>query len=249
MIVRVSRRERYLQAILDQLREIARTGLPVRVLFSYDRPSPQVCLTLEGIRNYKSGWFQGVDLQVFMKSAPAPVISPAGEHWMQVLQLQYEKLLYLAPECRGCMLWDDDQLFPPEALSELLAHFQSPPDRVEARSLFLWDAFHEHNAAFPPHWSAMFWRVYPGDRFPDDFVVNCPEFVARSTSCGRLSVPVVNFGYMTEIDRACAWGAQKEAGKIDAHTLCLQRPPRLEPVPANCILTPRRTSTRTLESF
>ena len=231
------------------MREIARTGVPVRVLFSFDRPTPEVCLTLEGIQNYKRSWFKDVDLKLFFEPAPAPVLSAAGERWMQVLQGQYEKLLELSPEVRCCMLWDDDQLFPEDALDELVFYFADPPDRVEVESLFLWDSTSKYNAAFPPHWAAIFWRVYPGDQFPDDFVVNCPKDVARSPRAVRMATPAVNYGYLTDTDRSCAWGAQKEAGKIDAHTLCLQRPPRLEDVPPNCLLFPKRKSTKTLESF
>ena len=248
MIVRVSRREKYLQAILDQIREIARTGVAVHVLFSYDRASPEVALTLEGIHDYRPGWFSGVDLTVHIEPAPEPILSPGGQRWMQVLQQQYTQLLHKA-DCQIVMLWDDDMLFPQETLDALVATFADPPDRVEAQTLFLWDSLTEHNAAFPEHWSAVAFRVYREDQFPDDFVVHCPEMVARSNFCVKLASPVVNYGYLTDTDRARAWGAQKEAGKIDAHSLCLIRPPRLRSIPPSCVIQPTRKSTRTLESF
>lgn len=168
---------------------------------------------------------------------------------MQVLQQQYAELMDLSGGAQACMVWDDDMLFSTAALTELKHLVLCPPDRVEAESLFLWDSYSQYNAAFPRHWSAVLFRSYPGDQFPVDYVVHCPDSVARSDFCVRITAPVINFGYLTDTDRAVAWGAQKEAGKIDAHTLCLIREPRLEAVPAKHVLLPKRNSTRTVDTF
>lgn len=127
------------------------------------------------------------------------------------------------------MLWDDDALFAPRALTELRGHLDCLEyDRVEAISLFLWDTPRRVNTAFPEHRSACLFRVYEGDEFPTDFEVHCPRYCARSDRATVLKNPWLNYGYMEPEERQITFEAQKAAGKIDAHTLCLIRPPTLK---------------------
>lgn len=147
---------------------------------------------------------------------------------MEVLHDQYELFRAHDPTFDACMLWDDDALFSPGAIRELRGHLRClEHDRVDILSLFLWDRPDQVNAAFPAHWSAALFRAYPGDAWPTDFEVNCPRHCARSARAGTLRNPWLNFGYMDPEERRLTWEAQKAAGKVDGHTLCLVRPPDL----------------------
>lgn len=179
------------------------------------------------LRDYRSAYFK-----IISDIAPAPVVSTGGTRWMEVLALQYEMFRQKAPGLDACMLWDDDALFSPGALRELRGHLRCLcHDRVEVKSLFMWNHPHQYNEAFPEHWSACLFRVYPHDEWPTNFEVNCPRFCARSGRCARLTSPWLNFGYMDADQRRLTWEDQKAAGKIDAHTLCLVRPARCRPLP------------------
>ena len=129
------------------------------------------------------------------------------------------------------MLWDDDALFSPPALTELRKHTRFLEyDRLDVLSLFLWNTPQRVNTTFPAHWSTCLFRVYDGDEFPLDFEVHCPRYCAHSDRVGVLKNPCLNFGYMDPEERQMTFEDQKAAGKIDAHTLCLVRPPTLVPL-------------------
>lgn len=191
---------------------------------SADRPTAEVTKALMRLERDATS----PNFHVVVEEAPAPVVSASGQSWMEVLSGQYRRLLLAAPGIQAAMLWDDDALFTRSGLRSLRGLLQFlDVDRVEVESLFLWNHPDRVNVRFPPHWSACLFRVYPEDEFPTDFVVHCPRHCARSDRVVRLQSPWLNYGYMDPSDRELTWEAQKAAGKIDAHTLCLVSEPHL----------------------
>lgn len=169
--------------------------------------------------------------------APGPVVSEKGLKWMSVLREQYRQLLELYPGIDAGTLWEDDALLTHEALREFRGYLRClDVDRVDGRSLFLWDAPATVNIAFPDHWSTSLFRVYPNDDFPLKYEVHCPDSVARSPRVAKLEHPWLNFGYMDPDARETTWESQKAAGKIDAHTICLISSPELRKLPPSYIL-------------
>ncbi len=220
VILRVHRRTRYLRRILKQIKQLSANGGPrVTILISYDRPTPAVAAEVDRIVTETPN--------VYAIPAPGALVSSEGLRWMSVLEKQYRELLDLeGPPLDACMLWDDDALFSPPALVELRRHMKCLEyDRLDIRTLFLWNTPWRINNAFPDHWSACLFRVYQGDEFPTDFEVHCPRHCARSERHAALEAPWLNYGYMEPDERLLTFEAQKAAGKIDAHSLCLVRPP------------------------
>jgi hypothetical protein len=172
--------------------------------------------------------------RVYAAPAPGRVIDDEGEHWMEVLKEQYKQLRKLAPDIDAASLWEDDAILSKEAFGELRDFLRCLEyDRVEIESLFFWDNTTEVNVAFPRHWSAILFRCYPDDEYPLDFVVHCPERVARSERWARFKGPWLNYGYMEKDDRELTFQAQKAAGKVDTHSTCLVSDPVLKKVPHN----------------
>lgn len=150
------------------------------------------------------------------------------ERFMEGLRAQYEELLTIAPDLDAAMLWDDDMWLTSRGIRELRGHLDAlTADRIEIRARFLWDDWGQVNEAFPHHWQAILFRVLPGDDFPLHYTVHCPDRAAQG-KCIRMKSPLVNAGYMDPVDRQLTWDMYKRAGKIDAHTLQLVRPPKLE---------------------
>jgi len=227
VILRVHRRKKYLRRILQQINSLrSPRGPEIKVLISCDRPTPAVAA--EVVKQAKK--FPG--LYILIQPAPRAIVSSQGLHWMPVLAEQYRQLLEIGGQpLDACMLWDDDALFSPGAIKELRRHLKCLEyDRIDALSLFLWDTVRRVNTAFPTHWSTCLFRVYDGDQFPTDFDVHCPRYCARSTNVVALENPWLNYGYMEPEERQRTFEDQKAAGKIDAHTLCLIRPPTLIPL-------------------
>jgi hypothetical protein len=184
-----------------------------------DRPSVEVCAALN-----QAKWPQRFDVQI--EPAPEAVLHETGQNWMKPLQALHTMTLAAEPD--AILNLDDDQLFTPEGITEVRGHlnfFQY--DRYEFKSLFFWDDTEHYNAGFPEHWSANLFRAYPHDAFATHFVAHCPEACARSKEVYRMQMPLRNYGYLTEDDRATAWARLKLAGKIDGHSCTLVRPPRL----------------------
>lgn len=227
VILRVHRRKKYIRRILGQINSLGNNGGPnVTVLISCDRPTPAVAAeVVKQAEKYP-------DLNIHILPALRSVVSSEGLHWMAVLAEQYQDLLAIkGPPLDACMLWDDDALFTRGAVVELRRYMRCLEyDRVDALSLFLWDTARRVNTAFPVHWSTCLFRVYEGDQFPTDFEVHCPRYCARSTNVAILKNPWLNYGYMEPEERQRTFEDQKAAGKIDAHTLCLIRPPTLVPL-------------------
>lgn len=157
-----------------------------------------------------------------------PVVTAAGCKWMESLQALYTFHRGRAPDCDACLLLEDDQLFSPAGLKELRGHLlMLEADRLEVRSEFLWDAEGQTNAEIPEHWGALGWRVYPDDDFPLNFIVRCPRACARSDRVIKLVNPMRDYGWFLPEERERAWAASRAAGRIDAFTLPLVRPPKL----------------------
>lgn len=159
------------------------------------------------------------NLHLIYHEPPVPVVSAEhGERWCANLQDQYECLLEHAP-VQACMVWDDDMVFSAEGLRELRGHLSAlEADRLEALSLFMWDKENTYNAAMLTHWSTVLFRVYPGDKFPDNFVHQATRRVARSPHKISLQWPVLNFGLLDKYARMAAWERSRAAGRIDAFT-------------------------------
>jgi hypothetical protein len=180
-----------------------------------DRPTPEV--TIELNRAVKK---LPAHIEVGFIDAPAPVISGAqGEQWMSTLRILYAFLLENF-NAQAAMLWDDDFLFTEQGLTELRGHMQDmQADRYEALSLFFWDKMNTYNAEMVTHWGPILFRCYPGDDFPLNFVVACPEAAARSKYMIRLKHPLLNYGYLNKTDRELAWHSARQSGRVDAFTL------------------------------
>jgi hypothetical protein len=194
-----------------------------------DRPAPDVILAVQKLVDSSNN-------KVNFYAAPAPgrVIDKDGEHWMTVLVQQYKQLRKLAPDIDAASLWEDDAILSKEAFAEYRAFCRCLEyDRIEIESVFYWDKPTHINVAFPRHWSALLFRCYPDDEYPTDFVVHCPERVARSPHFARFQGVWHNFGYMDKTDRELTFQAQKAAGKVDPHSTCLVSAPTLKKVRHN----------------
>lgn len=224
IMLRVHRRHKYLRRIFDNFRRLAQ-GRSLFLSIQADRPTPEVAATLGKLVKRLPP-----SIKVGLIESPFPLLE-RKERYMEALQLQYDHLRELADgDLQVAALWDDDFWLTPAGIRELRGHLNiMRVDRVEARSVFLWDDHEHHNTNFPPHWQALAFRVYPTDNFPRDYTVHCPVRVAAGSSV-RLRNTLQNAGYMDEEDRQLTWLAYLRAGKIDAHTTKLVQPPKLEKI-------------------
>ncbi len=169
------------------------------------------------------------EIAVLPLDAPTALVSSQGLRWMVALREQYRQLLSFAPDIDAATLWEDDAILSPAGLRSYRGYLRClDADRVEGHSVFFWDTEESINVRFPEHWSTSLFRVYPGDDFPLNYEVHCPHRVASSHRIAHLAGDWLNFGYMDPEDREMTWEAQKAAGKIDAHSLCLVAPPTIE---------------------
>jgi len=224
IMLRVHRRHQYLRRIFDNFRKLAQ-GREVFISIQADRPTPEVAALLGKLVEKLPA-----SIKVGFMESPFPLLE-RKERYMEALQIQYEHLKDLAGrDLQAAALWDDDFWLSAKGIRELRGHLDIlEADRVEARSIFLWDTPEQHNTNFPPHWQALVFRVFPNDNYPLDYTVHCPVRAAVG-SCVRLHNPILNAGYMDEEDRKLTWLAYRRAGKIDAHTIKLTTPPTLEKV-------------------
>lgn len=221
IMLRVHRRHRYLPYIFGTFHRLAK-GRNVYISVQTDRITPQVAAELA--RRVKQ-LPPNVKLEVF--ECPFPLVE-RRERFMEALQLQYDHLRSMCPELQVGALWDDDMWLTKEGVRELRGHLDILEyDRIEIDTHFLWDSFDEINVAFPNHRQALVFRVYPGDQYPLDLVVHCPARAAVG-SHKLMRNKLVNAGYMEKADREVVWEMYKKAGKIDAHTIKLVQPPKLE---------------------
>lgn len=192
-----------------------------------DRPSSEVCGAVNR-EQHREGWTradvpQGNSLEIFDAS---PVLSGAGQAWARSVAEVHERLLTHSPD--AILMLDDDQLFTDDGITEIHGHLEFfCQDRYDFRSLFLWDRITHYNELIPTHITGNLFRAYPDDRYSTKFVAQCPEAVARSGAATLMKYPIANYGWLTQDDRDAAWAASRSAGRIDAHTLALTRPPRL----------------------
>jgi hypothetical protein len=157
-----------------------------------------------------------------------PIVRSTKIDWMGPLQAAYEQLRAVFPDVTHASIWDDDMILSKRLERELRGHLQDfRYDRVMAQSWFLWDDGDHVNMNFPPHWSTIVWRIAAGDRMPTTFVHQATERVAQSNNYLRLDNPLLNYGYMRAEDRPLIWETARKAGRIDAHTLTLVKPPKL----------------------
>ena len=221
VMLRVHRRDRYIPKVFDTLRKLAR-GRRVALVVMADRPSSAVLSALDRqLKQIPS------NIKTRVVDAPFPLVG-AGEKFMQALQIHYEYLLDLDPALDAASLWDDDMWLQRAGIRELRGHLDYLDyDRLDARSYFLWDHPDQANEAFPPHWQALVFRVYRGDQFPTTVMTHAPEKVAFSRRAARLTNRLWNAGYFSADERQQLWDKYRRAGKIDAHTRSLVRPPKL----------------------
>ncbi len=224
VMLRVHRRDMYLEDIFKNLRYLSR-GREFHLAIQADRPSAAVTKELNRlVKQAPDSW----NIEVF--DAPCKLVD-RKENFMVPLQAHYEYLCDMADgKLDAAALWDDDFWLTKKGLRELKGHLDIlDADRIECKSLFLWDNRSQANEAFPPHWQALVFRVLPGDRYPEDYIVHCPHNAAQGKHI-RMSNQLRNAGYMDADDRRLTWQAYKKAGKIDAHTLSLVKDARLEEI-------------------
>jgi hypothetical protein len=222
IMLRVYRRHEFICKVFETLARLATEDRKVTVSVLYDRPTAKV---LEEVNHGfdRFPWLNRIEIP-----APFPLVDEKGEHFMEALDVQYEDMRAKVPNLDAASLWDDDMWFRPAGIFEatkLLDKFEA--DRIETRTYFLWDKMSQANDAFPAHWQALFFRVYPEDRYTTEFMVHCPEHTAFSPYLIRQKERLHNAGYMKTDERQKTWEQFQRAGKIDAHTMCLVNPPCL----------------------
>ena len=79
----------------------------------------------------------------------------------------------------------------------------------------------------PGHWQALFFEVLDPDYVPLDYMTHCTHRVDKLPK-HRLKNSIINVGYLDKDDRDSTYEVYKRAGKIDAHTVCLVKEPKLE---------------------
>lgn len=230
ILLRVHRRHEYLGKIFDQIRKLNRSR-KITVTVGMDRPAPKV---IAAVHKEMELCLRSRKNRIVNCHPMPPVVSATGARWMEPLLALHENhrrdcaASGWGPPDAG-MLLDDDALFTDAGLAEIRGHLlELTYDRLDVRHLFLWDHPDQHNANVPEHWSCAVWRQYPGDHFPTTFVTKSPERVARSRSVLRLEHAALEYGWLTQDARDAAFTAAKAAGRLDAHTLSLVRPPNLQ---------------------
>lgn len=220
-MLRLHRRAKYIRRIFDTIRKVARRGPKTYVAVMLDRPDVEVTVELDRqLRNLPDS------IEAAHFEAPYPLVDDR-ENFMAALKVHYEYLRGMA-DVDAASLWDDDMWFDAAGIRELRGHMHILEyDRIEARSYFLWDHLDMANDAFPPHWQAILFRAYEGDDFPENYMVHCPHQTAISQYSCRMHNRLRNAGYLTEEERARSWDMFKRAGKIDGHTMCLIKDPKL----------------------
>jgi hypothetical protein len=221
----VHREHRYLKRVFKQIRKLGRRCNGVTVLVAMDRPEAQVMTICQQEEAMSSR-----TCRIVLVEAKA-VVTNAGCAWMEQLRDLYSVLLGLDPKIEVGCLWDDDMIWSPALFREARGHLQDFTwDRLEVQDLFLWDREFQYNDAFPDHWHVLMFRVVPGDDFALNYVVHCPDAVAKSSNVRRMTHPSLNYGYFHAEDRPLLFRRCKESGRIDAHTLSLVKPPVLKAV-------------------
>ena len=176
---------------------------------------------------------------------PWPIVSGPNGDFPRAWQWQMEKvLLYCTPDWIG--IWDDDMILtdPPEASR----HLHNPDiDLIYGPKLFLWDSPERYNRRME-HNSVVFFRHYPGDAFHEkrELQVHCPKGVH---ACARekkvtLTVPILDYGFMTENDRRQVFAREKRTGKIDGFTKPLVEEPDLADLPSPLLRKSRAFAAR-----
>lgn len=223
VMLRLHRESRYIPRIFDTFRKLAR-DIQCKLCVQVDRPAPDVvCALSRQLRQLPS------NIEAKVIEAQEPLVG-AGERYMVALQRHYAELLAMG-DIDAASLWDDDMWLRREGIREMRKHFKNFLfDRVEALSLFLWDHPEKFNRRFPPHLSAILFRVVPGDQFPTDIMCHCPRGVNFSDARALLSMPLINAGYLDKEIRDASFARCKRAGKLDQHSLALIKPPMLESV-------------------
>jgi hypothetical protein len=186
-----------------------------------DRPTSEVCFELD--RQIKH---LPPSIEVDIIEAPFPLVG-SNENFMKALQGHYEHLLDMGP-IDAASLWDDDFWFRRKGVREFRGHLASLEyDRIEARSYFLWDHPDQANEKFPAHWQSILFRVYPGHKYPEDYMVHCPHEIAQSSAHKKMKHRLYNAGYIDRDDRERTFTMYKRAGKLDRHTFSLVGDPQL----------------------
>lgn len=213
----VHQRDHVLGAIFQQLRRLkCRTHLQITV----NRPSSSVLNLVEAVVQHPPG-----RATVEVLQAPfSPVGDPGKERFMELRQWQLERL----PWTDYGVIWDDDHVLEDHKEARDLLH-TGGFDLVYATKKFFWDSPETYTTHLPVHRSVFFFRRIPGDSFPLDRVIHAPRLIHDSSREIRdLEGALLDYGYLYPEDRFRAWADYKRSGKIDASTIGLILPPKLE---------------------
>jgi hypothetical protein len=211
-------RSEHLGRIFKCFERIAKLG-KLSVLISTDRATEDVRVRLQEILKYTT--FETHSMEA------GPLVDENGEHFMRFLDLNYRELRKQFPGIEVASLWDDDFWLDAAGIKELKEWLKAPSDRFEWRSAFLWDGYTHLNDRFNAHWQALFFKVYEGDEYDVNWMQHAPQYVSSSLDVKQAERRILNAGYLTEKERERTWLMYKNAGKIDAHTLCLVQEPTL----------------------
>ena len=212
VLLRLHRKSSYIKRIFQQIRKLK---VRTHITISLDRPSAAVSTEVnKAIRNLPDR------ITADCWEPPSPIVTASSQNWMLGLACQYTQLLTQL-DAQAVLVWDDDMLFTEDGLREIRGHLHDMMyDRYDVLSVFFWDNPNTINLKMlkHPHWSSVLFRVYPGDVYPTNYVVHCPERVAKSPHVCRLAHPARNYGYLSQTDREEAWRTSKLMGRIDGFT-------------------------------
>lgn len=199
-----------LDIVLSELLRYQGPDLTVKICLLLDRPTASVSAVVE---KYRERIFKILD-------CPFPIVSPAGERWMEARNLQLEPFQHTKVD--WLYLQDDDRwLEPLHAKQEILTSLSNPDiDVWYANSLFMWDRPDKYNPA-RHHFSPVFWRFKAADVFPPNRVIQATEQVHdASIITGRAStlrIPLLDYGSLNTLDRIRLYHAFEEAGRVDPY--------------------------------
>ena len=219
-MLRLHKREQYVNRIIDSIKKMAHKR-KCYISVMLDRPTSAVAFSLQ--KQLKQ---LPESIAIDIIDAPCRLVGE-NENFMEALQVHYEHLLGMGP-IQAASLWDDDFWFRRGGIREFRGHLDSLEyDNIEARSYFLWDHPDKANEVFPAHWQSILFRVYPGHKFPTDYMVHCPHEIAQSSARKRMTHRLYNAGYIQQDERERTFEVYKRAGKLDRHTLSLVGDPQI----------------------
>lgn len=221
-LVRAHRRADLLEQVLDELvRYGTFPGIEMLIHMTLDRPTQDVLKVAA----------QSSERLFKLRELTFPLCSAFGERFAEGLNIQLADLEELERKPDWLYLADDDRWFPPDTIERELPEALANPhiDLWYARSIFFWDSPSKYNPARYHH-APVFSRFIPGDRFPQNRMIQAPAGIHDSAiiqgRVGTLCSPLLDWGSFTQEDREALYRQYEEAGKIDDYTTSLLRPPR-----------------------